>query len=314
MRHVLLRMCTALLFCGAPVVASTATGQTIQDCSICPKMVHIPAGAFDMGDVNGAGEADELPVRRVTVAAFAMALHEVTVEEFSRFVEATGYDTGRACWTHEDRKTAERQGRNWRNPGFRQALNHPVTCVNPDDADAYVAWLNRQTGKAYRLPSEAEWEYAARAGTRSEYFWGDDIAQGCAYANIADESVRGIITHAPLAACNDGHTYTSPVGAFRPNAFGLYDMLGNVFEWLADCYQPRYDRAPTDGSVIGAWACADPRLQGRRVDRGGSWYSRPIYVRVADRNLDDHPRQIGLRSNISNRAANVGFRLARSLP
>lgn len=296
-----------------PPDASANASEPFKDCAACPQMVAIPAGTFAMGDVAGMGEWDEVPVRTVTLRSFALATHEVTVGEFRRFVDATGYDSGASCWTHEAGRTTERPRRSWRNPGFKQGEDHPVTCLNWDDAKAYIAWLNRATGQTYRLPSEAEWEYAARAGVLSEYIWGDDVAEGCAHANIADQAARTIITNAPLAGCNDGFAYTSPVGSFRANGFGLHDMLGNVFEWVEDCYLPRYDRAPTDGSPIGEWACEDPRLQGRRATRGGSWYSRPIYVRLADRNLDDHPRTIGRRTNVSNRAANVGFRLARDL-
>lgn len=302
-----------LLAAAAPAGTSANKPAPFRDCQACPEMVTIPAGAYDMGDVNGVGEWDEIPVRRVTVPRFAMATKEVTVAEFRRFVTATGYGTGQSCWTHEKGRTTERRNRTWRNPGFVQTPEDPVTCLNWEDAKAYISWLNRETRQTYRLPSEAEWEFAARAGAKTEYYWGDDIAEGCSFANVADQSVRRIITNAPLASCNDGYAYTSPVGTFRPNAFGLHDMLGNVFEWVEDCYLPRYDRAPSDGSAIGEWACQDPRLQGRRATRGGSWFSRPIYVRLADRNLDDHPRTIGLRTNVSNRAANVGFRLARDV-
>ena len=301
------------LFASPLALGQPKPAQT-KECALCPDMATLPAGAYERGDVNGVGEYDEVPVARITIAKpFQVAKYEVTVGEFRAFVDATGYDPGNSCWTHENRRTTERRNRSWRNPGFPQAGNHPVTCLNWDDSKAYIAWLNGKTGRNYRLLTEAEWEYAARAGTRAEYYWGDDVNAGCVFANIADSKTRGLITNAPLASCDDGYAYTSPVGAYRPNAFGLYDMLGNVFEWVEDCYLPRYDNAPTDGSAIGEWACADPRLQGRRVTRGGSWFSRPIYVRSADRNLDDHPRQIGLRKNVSNRAANVGFRLAHDI-
>lgn len=312
MRRTLALVATGLI--ASSLYAQAAAAAPSSACAPCPEMATIPAGSFKMGDVNGVGEYDEVPVRTVTFARpFEMARREVTVREFRAFVEATGYDSGSSCWTHERQRTTERRGRTWRNPGFRQGDDHPVTCLNWDDAQAYIAWLNAETGRTFRLPTEAEWEYAARAGTKTEYFWGDDIADGCGSANVADQSVRGVIVNVPLAPCSDGFAYTSPVASFAPNAFGLYDMLGNVFEWVEDCYQPRYDRAPSDGSAIGAWACDDPRLKGRRATRGGSWYSRPIYVRSADRNLDDHPRQIGWRKNVSNRAANVGFRLARDV-
>jgi formylglycine-generating enzyme required for sulfatase activity len=159
-----------------------------------------------------------------------------------------------------------------------------VINVSWDDAKEYVAWLSRKTGKAYRLLTEAEWEYAARAGTTTRYYWGDDIGKNNAKCN----------------ACGSqwGGKQTAPVGSFKPNAFGLYDMAGNVWEWVEDVYHDNYAGAPTNGS---AW------LQGgdasRRVVRGGSWYVDPLFLRAAVR----------YRYASDDRSINLGFRVARTL-
>jgi len=222
-----------------------------------PKMVKIPAGKFQMGDIQGGGDSDEKPVHWVTIKQpFFMSKYEITFAEYDAFAEATSKEK-------PDDK------------GWGRA-NRPVINVSWDDAVAYTTWLSQQTGDQYRLPSEAEWEYAARAGTKTKYWWGNNIGKN--KANCSD--------------CGDKFEYTSPVGSFQPNKFGLYDTVGNVWEWCADYYQNSYKNAPTDGSV---WK-KDSKY---RVLRGGSWDDDPNNVRSANR----------FRSNY--RFYNIGFRVVR---
>jgi len=162
----------------------------------------------------------------------------------------------------------------------------------------YGRWLSKRTGKTYRLPSEAEWEYAARAGSTTPWFWGDDPKQACQYGDVGDDSVRPEHPDWPLHDCNDGFAKTAPVGTFKPNAFGLYDTAGNVWEWVEDCYNPSYEGAPVDGRAWLAGDCA------RRIDRGGGWYNKPAAVRSALRYAgDDSSRQNNT----------LGFRVVREL-
>jgi formylglycine-generating enzyme required for sulfatase activity len=189
----------------------------------------------------------------------------------------------------------------WRDPGFSQGGNHPVVCVNWNDAKAYVRWLSQKTGKTYRLPTEAEWEYAARAGTSAPRYWGHDNSSGCRNANLADFSAASALNwdknnQQQVFQCTDGYVYTAPVAQFQANAFGLNDMLGNVWEWTEDCYNTSYNGAPTTGS---AWLTGDCS---RRVSRGGSWYVNPWLVRAASRD----------RVTASYRSNHLGFRVSRT--
>ena len=184
-------------------------------------------------------------------------------------MEETGYSTGDTCYTYEsdgffgDPEWKERLGRGWKNPGFghEQDETEPVVCVSWDDAQAYVRWLSEETGEAYRLLSEAEWEYVARAGTTTARYWGESEAGQCRYANGADAGTG----FEWAVSCHDGHARTAPVGRYEANAFGLYDVLGNVLEWTADCWNESYAGAPSNG---GAWESGECT---RRVLRGGSW-------------------------------------------
>jgi sulfatase modifying factor 1 len=281
---------------------ATKPGEIFRDCPNCPEMVVIPSGSFDMGSPDSeTGRADdEGPVHVVKVAAFALGKTEITRGQFAAFVNATNYSTGDKCWTLEDGKYKDRSGHNWRNPGFPQNDQHPVSCINWNDADAYAKWLSNKTGKIYRLPTEAEWEYAARGNTKTSRYWGDNPDEACIYANGADMTALANIDGATswsIHNCMDGFAYTAPVDSFKPNAFGLYDMLGNVWNWTEDSYHDSYNGAPTDGSV---W----PGDGKYRVLRGGSWNNSPRNLRVALRNMDKPE----LRFSI------FGFRLARTLP
>jgi formylglycine-generating enzyme required for sulfatase activity len=295
----------AMSLVAGPAVAQ----QTFRDCPSCPEMVTIPAGSFTMGVPRGEEEREDVaepsrgnsvPQHRVTIRSFALGRHEVTRAQFEAFVTATGRSMGSSCFTY----TAGRgfdytPDRTWRNPGFAQTPNDPVVCVAWDDAQAYAAWLSSTTGKRYRLPSEAEWEYAARAGSATARYWGDGRDGACTHANAADQALAGHYNldrkSERVFRCPDGYAHTAPAGLFRANAFGLSDMLGNVLEWVEDCWNAHYNGAPTDGS---AWVNRECSL---RVVRGGSWSSAPRDVRAGY-------RQRGERIV---RTSDVGFRVAR---
>jgi formylglycine-generating enzyme required for sulfatase activity len=257
-----------------------------QPCPMCPEMVVVPAGSFTMGSPSTEqGRYDvEGPQHSVHISRpFAVGKFHVTVDEFAAFVTETGYDAGSKCWTFDEGTWQEREGRSWRSPGFAQSGSHPVVCLNWNDAKAYVEWLSRKTEKPYRLLTEAEFEYAARAGTTTRYFFGDDEKDMCRYGNGADQTAKSSIPWGEnlpfwlFFPCSDGYAYTSPVGSFAPNAFGLYDMHGNAWEWTEDCWHDNYHGAPTDGA---AWTAGDCS---RRVVRGGSWSNLPGALRAAIR-------------------------------
>ena len=279
-------------------------GEVFRDCPTCPEMVVIPAGTFLMGSDQRDDESgnDERPRHRVAVNRFALGVHEVTRDDYQAFVAATGRGAGDGCRASDaDDGRMDWRWRSevsWRSPGYTQAGKHPVVCVNWEEAQAYVLWLSSETGEAYRLPSEAEWEYAARAGTTTRRYWGDDPDDGCAYANGADRTAQRRFPDWSVADCTDGVLWTSPVGAYAANGFGLHDMLGNVLEWVEDCWNDDYDGAPRDGSAWTSGGNCDAR-----VLRGGSWHIAPQLLRSAD------------RGGIDAQARNdyVGFRVARTL-
>jgi formylglycine-generating enzyme required for sulfatase activity len=271
-----------------------------KECDKCPEMVVVPAGSFTMG----AARADESPEHNVTIGRpFAVGRLHVTVDQYAAFVAETRYDAGSTCETYAENPRAK-FGHSWRNPGFAQQGSHPVVCVSWNDAKAYLAWLAKKTQRSYRLLTEAEFEYAARARTspgRYPSFWfGDDENDLCRYGNGADqteERVRGKTVFA-AAACNDGYAYTAPAGSFEANGFGLSDMLGNAWEHTEDCYNESYRGAPADGSP---WTEGDC---GQRVDRGGSWLVIPSSLRAAKRDRVSTP---------DDRVFDTGFRVARTL-
>ena len=293
-------------------------GRVFRDCDACPEMVVIPAGAFQMGSRRDDDEADddERPRHRVSVEPFALGRYEVTRAEYAAFVTATGHHVPGGCYVHGytavDNSTdvwsielSEDGTASWRSPGFAQGGDHPVVCVNWRDAQAFVEWLSRETGEQYRLPSEAEWEYAARAGTATRRWWGNEAGAQCEYGNGSDATYeqevlrrfRDVNWNGPVE-CTDGSAWTAPVGSFSPNDFGLHDVLGNVKEWVEDCWHETYARAPADGS---AWTSGGNCV--RRVLRGGSWGDGPRRLRSAYRTWSG-------RGRLEDR---TGFRVSRTL-
>jgi formylglycine-generating enzyme len=289
---------------------SASSGEVSRDCEACPEMVSIPGGEFMMGSAASETERDddELPQRRVRVKPFALGKTEVTVAQWRQFARATGYLTeaernlyepGCFTWAPDKVEWAWRAGRSWLEPGWSQKDNEPVVCISWSDAQAYVRWLELFSGvKGWRLPSEAEWEYAARAGTTTRRSWGDDPDVYCEHSNGTDRT-KGPAGRAwtEASACKDGYWYTAPVGRYRPNPWGLHDMLGNVWEWVQDCYLS-YADGPTDGSAHEAKGCKG------RVVRGGAWDDPAAVLRSAER----------FWLGAGNRNNNIGLRVARTLP
>jgi formylglycine-generating enzyme required for sulfatase activity len=272
-------------------------------------LVLIPAGTFTMGSTEAEIKAvltkwpdakeewlakeewfaEEKPAHKVTLSkAFWVGKHEVMVGQFRRFVEATGYKTdaekgarfkGAVVFADGNVKIAE--DASWWNPYFKQTDDHPVVCVSRNDARAFVDWLNatdkaKPAGASYRLPTEAEWEYACRAGTTTWYQWGDDPDKGKGWCNAADLTAKKTFPDWTVFNWDDGFLYTAPVGSFKANAFGLHDMHGNVWEWCQDWYGPYQGGDQTDPSGAASGVV--------RVVRGGSWYGLPWLLRSACRN------------------------------
>ena len=230
-----------------------APGDTFRDCADCPEMVVIPPGSFRMGDLSGGGYADERPVREVRIGYnFAVGKYEVTQDEWVAVMGS--------------------------NPSKVKGGRNPVEKVSWNGAKAFVGKLSTKTGKRYRLLSESEWEYMARAGSTSDYPWGNGF--DASNANNNKESV--------------------PVGSYGTNNFGVYDTAGNVYEWVEDCSHDNYKDAPIDGS---AWLSANEGNCERRVLRGGSWFFSPKYIRSANR----------ARNRVTVGLYRFGLRIARTL-
>lgn len=275
-----------------------------------PEMVLIPGGHFQMGSADDAklSASDEKPQHWVAVQPFAISRCEITVAQFRQFVDETGYitsaetpdakqqgSTPKGCFTLVGSEYGMDSSLNWRNTGFVQSAQHPVACISWDDSQAYIQWLTARTGVAYRLPTEAEWEYAARVNYTGLFGFTDDAESVliCDFANVS------------VSQCDDGIEFTAPVGQFTPNVFGLYDMHGNVWEWTQDCWHGDYNGASIDGASIdgAAWAVSNERDCSRRMVRGGSWFDGPRVARSANR----------LRTNQVGTNDVVGFRIARTL-
>lgn len=250
-----------------------------------PEMVIVPKGQFVMGELKAehtpGGQVHEVSINQ----PFAIGKFEVTVGQFRKFVESTAYVTsaekGPGCYTYGSSNTWNfYNATDWRQPNFEQSDDHPVVCVSWIDAVAYTKWLSEQTGQQYQLPTEAQWEYVARAGTRTDFWWGNDSAK-CNNAN-----------------CCLSQTWmekqTLPVGSYKANEFGVYDTAGNVWEWTASNYVEKYNGEELKSSDIS-------QIDSMRAMRGGSWYNFPSDTRAAKREKN-WPQE---------RLSTIGFRVAR---
>ncbi len=288
--------------------ATTAAEKELQPHinSLGMKFVKIPAGEFEMGSGDShaalaaafpkydkqriANLTDEYPRHNVRITKpFYFGQYEVTIGQFKQFVKLADFKTepeqdGTGGWGYNQETHQVDQGRrpyySWKNPGFVQGDDHPVVNITWNDAVAFCQWLSKKEGKTYRLPREAEWEYAARAGSQTRYFFGDDPEKLAGFANTFDHSgAKPFPEWQDQALAADDHfQYTAPVGSFKPNPWGLYDMHGNAWEWTADRYgEDYYAHSPTDDPT-------GPTEGHLRVRRGGCWHSWPLYCRISFRN------------------------------
>ena len=276
--------------------------------AIEPKMVRIRGGSFIMGSPGDEeGREDDELQHDVTIKSFFMSKHEVTVQEFSRFIDATDYLTDAekfsgeesGCWSFDKDEEIQwywRDWANWQRPHkyVENRDNDPISCVSFNDVMEYIDWLNKESGRQYRLPTEAEWEYAARGGVKKAHFWGDISNQACRYANVVDKTSHEGTTWNSNFECTDNYFFVAPVGTFITNPFNLHDMLGNVWEWTCSLYTENYNGEEEK--------CAPEQTDGRRSVRGGSYDVNPTWLRSANRAGD--PRD--------NRSSYIGFRLVRT--
>ena len=298
----------AALLLAAPAAIAAEPAAPFRDCGDCPEMLRVPAGTFVMGTPTADPRAPATRAESQAVIVripkpFALGRVEVTRREYRAFVTDSGYDVPGACrsWDEALGRFSEDRSRDWARPGRPREPrdDHPVACVSWNDAKAYVRWLAHRTTKPYRLPSEAEWEYAARAGGSTLRPWGDAATDGCEFANLYDLSGREsyALGWEPVR-CRDGYPDVAPTGALRANAYGLHDMLGNLAEWVEDCATDSYIGRPRDAR---AWVWAGGGT--RRVQRGGSWVSPAERARSAYREAGE----------ASERADYLGFRVALDL-
>ncbi len=326
--RVILSWVVALVATASAERTSLKPGQVFRDCADCPEMVVIPSGSFTMGSPASEVEGDqhaalrlklEGPQRVVHIKRFAAGKFNITRRQWATFVTATDRPTRGGCrWSGlpgaaDSNPWDPHPDATWKNLGFTQDDTHPVVCVTWNDAQDYVKWLSQKTGSTYRLLTEAEWEYAARAGTTTAYPWG--ATANHEYANYGTDTVAGV----GFTTGRDQWMYTSPVGSFPPNPFGLYDMHGNVLEWVEDCFSPSYEGLPVDGS---AYVTATPltikegpfaRMNGEnscsfRICRGGDAWDHPILIRSASRTW------AMIAEETYGGTAGLGFRVAKSLP
>ena len=303
----------------APAEASAVTRSIDLGEGVSLVMVNVKGGVFKMGSAlsgrevskryGGPAESyqDQNPQHEVAVKGFWMGRTEVTRRQFAAFVRATRYETEAEKagfmegldWSGDG--WAPKEGLDWKKPGFVQSNAHPVVGVSHNDAKAFCAWLSKKSGLSFRLPTEAEWEYAARAGSTAEFPWGDDIAGGKGYGNVCDETAQAAAEKhgtrfTGTFPFSDGYVFTAPAGRFKPNDWGLFDMQGNVEEWCEDWYgDDYYDSAPKDKPQDNP---KGPEKGETRIVRGGNWYLAPALDRCAYRSgyePDKACDQVGFR-------------------
>jgi formylglycine-generating enzyme len=290
-------------------VPARSAGEATLTNSIGMTFRLIPAGEFTMGSPDNDHEAAafERPQHRVRITKpFYLGVHEVTLGQFRRFVDATGYRTdvervgaGGYGWNDETKEYERNSRYTWKNVGFEQSDQHPILNVTWYDAVAMAKWLSQKEGKTYRLPTEAEWEYACRAGTTTRYSCGDDPEGLASVANVGDATLKAEVPGWPFAtiAARDGFVFTAPIGSFKANPWGLHDMHGNAWEWCADSFdEDFYKRSPVDDPENRAAAS-----NGSRVIRGGGAQGSARPARSADR-VQNGPHDC---------YSNLGFRLVR---
>ncbi|GAB1258514.1 formylglycine-generating enzyme family protein [Aurantivibrio plasticivorans] len=287
----------SILACHADISEAASEGGNAP----IPTTIKVSPQPFLMGSPESekGRKPTESPQHFITLRnAIEVGTTEVTKAQYAYFVQLTGYEPINRCLTNEKQGVwQELNNRNWLNPGFEQTENHPVVCINWFDAKAYTQWLSKLTGEKWRLPSEAEWEFFARAGTNTRYSNDGDEQSLCDIANISVPN-----------ACPRQNIKTLPVASLNPNAFQLFDVHGNVFEWTTDCYHENYQQAPDDGSAWETNCEAINRSEVTYTDlavlRGGSFGSPPSYARSATRSWSE--KRMG--------HINVGFRVVKELP
>ena len=300
-----------LLLAAAPATAQQTPAADSRDCEVCPELALVPPGQFRMGSAPDAPELEpgrgESPAVALSFARpFLISKREISNGEYRRFVDATGAKPAVGCRVWAGGQWIQDQDRSWRDPGFAAAPrdDEPVVCVSWDDARSYAEWLSAESGKRYRLPSEAEWEYVARGGTSFPRYWGENdsredlaLSLACDHANVYDSSAIDVLRlPVPNARCSDRATALAPVAQYKPNAFGVYDIIGNAREWVMDCFTASYAGRPQDARAwIWQGGC---ELKGVR---GGSWASRPRDARAPARGAEP----------AGHRQSDLGFRVAR---
>ena len=287
-------ICLLMVFSSLKI-AEKEKGQLFRDCDQCPEMVVIPSGSVYVGSYEeeiGRKKGERKRVLATIANSFALAKTEVTLGQYRVFMEETKYKSNQAfykgeplvgCNYFDGKSYGYVAEHNWKNPGYPQRETDPVVCVSWSDADAYAQWLSKKTGRMYRVPSAVEFEYASRAGSSSPWYWGTDPTEACDYANVGDRAFAKKFPTRASFSCTDGYVFTTRVGRFKPNKFGLYDMVGNAWEWTSDCFQKDLTNAPIDGS---AWLENDNKECDARTPKGGSWISGIAWSRAAVRSRD----------------------------
>ncbi len=286
----LLLLCLSVSSCKTQAPAQHFVPGAVWTNSIGMRLAYIPAGKFLMGSPVSERERSDNELEHAVgiTHAFLMDATHVTVAQFAIFVNETGYRTSAEkdgwsylSWNETEKKWNRLKGGSWRNPGFEQTDSNPVVCVTWRDANSFCEWLSHKEGTHYRLPTEAEWEYACRAGAQTAYVWGNNPDDGKGWANCSDQTTKDRFTLFPAFTWADGYVYTSQVASFKPNRWGLFDMLGNALQWCSDWYGNYHPGAVTDPQ--------GPEDGKEKVLRGGSFIYGPRHCRCAfrGRNLPD---------------------------